>query len=97
MKKVTFSPAAAADLDTIWDYTIEKWGLAQAEQYTDNIENICNELANGLRQGRNVSIRADYLKYAVGRHFIYFREEKELIEIVRILHQRMDVERQFHA
>ena len=27
MSHVTFSPAAIADIDGIWDYTAETWGL----------------------------------------------------------------------
>ena len=26
MSLVTFTPAAAADLDNIWDYTVKEWG-----------------------------------------------------------------------
>ena len=29
-----FTPRAQSDLDEIWDYTADRWGLEQAETYT---------------------------------------------------------------
>ncbi|WP_342074902.1 type II toxin-antitoxin system RelE/ParE family toxin [Yoonia sp. SS1-5] len=93
MSLVTFSPAAAADLDNIWDYTVEEWGADQADRYTDDIQNTCDSLARGEKRGRDVGIRSGYLKHAVGKHFVFFRTTKAGIEVIRILHQSMDVGR----
>ena len=93
MSLVTFSPAAAADLDNIWDYTVEKWGADQADRYTDDLQNTCSGLARGEKRGRNVDVRSGYLKHAVGKHFVFFRMTKAGIEVIRILHQSMDVGR----
>jgi len=38
-------------------------------------------------------IRAGYRKIGVGSHVMYFREREGTLEIVRILHRRMDVAR----
>ncbi len=91
MSLVTFSPAAAADLDNIWDYTLEEWGADQADRYTDEIHDTCSSLACGEKRGRSVDVRAGYLKHAVGKHFVFFRMTKAGIEVIRILHQSMDV------
>jgi len=41
------------------------------------------------------AIRDGYRKYQIGKHVIFFHEiDADLIEIVRILHQRMDIELQ---
>ena len=32
MKTLTFSPAAAADIENIWDYSAEHWGPDQADR-----------------------------------------------------------------
>jgi len=80
MSFVTFSPAAAADLDSIWDYTVEEWGVDQADRYTDDIQNTCNSLARGEKRGR------DQLKHSVtllskntneAEHEHYFRPESQ--------------------
>jgi toxin ParE1/3/4 len=36
-------------------------------------------------------IRAGYLKYAVGLHFLFYRLTADHLDVVRILHQRMDI------
>ena len=43
--------------------------------------------------GRDCSdIRPGYRKYGIGKHLVFYRQiESEEIEIVRILHERMDV------
>ena len=87
------SPAARADLSEIWDYTAERWGQAQAERYILIIRDSFEALANGTRRGRSIDdIRAGYLKLAVGSHFLFYRlTDSGQIDVVRILHQRMDV------
>ena len=93
MSLVTFSPAAAADLDNIWDYTVEEWGSDQADRYADDVQSTCISLARGEKRGRDVDVRSGYLKHAVGKHFVFFRTTKDGIEVIRILHQSMDVGR----
>lgn len=47
----------------------------------------------GDRQGRKADVRDGYLKYPIGRHFVYFTRENDRIKVVRVLHQGMDVDR----
>lgn len=91
MSRVTFSPAAIADIDGIWDYTAEMWGVDQAEHYTDDIRDTCDALAVEKKKGRPVDLREGYLKYAVGKHFVFFVMVDDGIAVIRVLHQQMDV------
>ena len=94
MTGYALTPAAQADLSEIWDYTAERWGEAQAERYTRDIQVTCEGLSSGALMGLPVEhIRAGYRKVGVGSHVIYFREREGILEIVRILHRRMDVAR----
>lgn len=93
MSLVSFSPAALSDIDQIWTYTAENWGLDQADRYVDDIHNACLDLADGVKQGRQVDVRVGYLKYAIGRHLIFYRLSDVGISVVRVLHQSMDVDR----
>ena len=93
MSLVNFSPAAAADLDDIWDYTCGEWGPDQADRYTDDIQNICSSLARSEKRGRDVDVRSGYLKHVAGKHFVFFWMTETGIEVIRILHQSMDVGR----
>lgn len=97
MNCLTFSPAALADISDIWDYTAERWGLDQADQYTDDIRDACVGLAAGEKRGREVDVRSGYLKYAVGRHFVFFRMSDAGVTVIRILHQSMDVDRHLYS
>ena len=73
---------------------IGRWGEAQAERYTRDIQAACLALGDGTLTGRSADdIRAGYRKLAVGSHMLYFRERANTVEIVPILHGRMDVSR----
>lgn len=93
MSGVRFSPAAISYLGRISDCTLERWGAGQAEFYVREIHECCGRLANGTLPGVDASdIRDDYSKQFTGRHVIYFRRTAEdTIDVVRILHQAMDV------
>lgn len=87
------SPAAQADLGQIWDYSVRTWGETQADRYVLDIRDACAALADGSRPGRAIdAIRPGYRKLAVASHFLFYRvTDTGLIDVVRILHQRMDV------
>lgn len=92
MKAVSFSPAAAADIDDIWDYTADRWGADQADNYTDVIRDACHALAKGTKQGRP-SVLPGFQKYLCGSHVVYFLDYADHLNVIRILHQRQDAER----
>lgn len=93
MKALTFSPAAEADIEAIWDYSADNWGPDQADRYTDEIRAACHALATGQKQGTTVDIRSGYLKCLTGSHVIYFRDQGDHLEIIRVLHGKQDTER----
>ncbi|AXS41110.1 type II toxin-antitoxin system RelE/ParE family toxin [Breoghania sp. L-A4] len=92
--RLQFLPAARADLDAIFDYTVKQWGLAQAERYLRDMQATCESLRAGRIKGRSAEhVRSGYRKAASGSHMIYFKLADERLIVVRILHQSMDVER----
>lgn len=93
MASYRLSPLAESDLEQIWLYTLNEWSLDQANRYYDQIMDVIEELASGQKQGRTVDIREGYLKYAVGRHFVFFRRSDGMTDVIRVLHQSMDVDR----
>lgn len=92
MKRLIFAPLATRDIDGIWDYTADRWGVDQAEQYVGEIRDACNALLQNPDIGQDAgTVRTDYRKYRSGSHFIFYRRVSGGgIEIIRILHQRMD-------
>ncbi|MEO1458946.1 MAG: type II toxin-antitoxin system RelE/ParE family toxin [Pseudomonadota bacterium] len=95
MSRLLFTPLAKADLAEIWDYTVERWGLAQAETYVREIDAACRELAAGTRASTEIDeIRPGYRKALVGRHVVFFTlTDAGDTVVIRILHQRRDVPR----
>jgi toxin ParE1/3/4 len=86
-------PLAEGDLEDIWFYTLRTWSLEQAESYHAGLVATFEGLASGRKQGQPVEVREGYFKYAVGSHFVFYRQDDAGIDVVRILHQRMDVGR----
>lgn len=95
MTAYVLSPRARDDLSEIWDYTADHWGVEQADRYVRQLCAACAGLAEGRRQGRTVdAVRTGYLKYLIASHVIFYRlRAPGQIEVVRILHQRMDADR----
>ena len=94
MRRLQFTPTAEADLDHIWAHTVKRWGEAQAVCYIRDLQATCKALAEGRQSGRSAAdIRSGYRKAACGAHMLFYRLTDEALIVVRILHQRMDVER----
>jgi toxin ParE1/3/4 len=93
--RYALSPRARNDLEEIWLYTFETWSLAQADSYHADIITACEAAADNPTRGQNVEyLRPGYFRVAVGSHYIFYRETlKNMIEVVRILHQRRDFSR----
>lgn len=93
MKGYILSPAAQADLGDIWDYSARQWGEEQANRYILGMRDACEALADDSKQGRAIDdIRPGYRKLAVASHFLFYRiTDAGMIDIIRILHQRMDI------
>lgn len=88
------SPLAQADLDEIFDYTVEQWGVRQAETYVRLIYEAVETVAATPTVARSCEdVLAGYWRYPVGSHVIFFRPKPYGIDVMRILHGRMDFER----
>jgi toxin ParE1/3/4 len=99
VSRYVLSPAAQADLELIWDYTCERWNDDQAEAYVRMIQHAIELVADNPLMGRSCDeVRAGYRRHTVGSHTFYYRVGRvgvggDLVEVVRILHKRMDVDR----
>lgn len=92
-REYRLTPRAELDLEEIWLYSFEKWGLAKADSYHGDLVQAFEGLATGRLTCRPASLDRGYFKRSVGSHIVYFRSEHEGIQIIRILHQSMDAER----
>ena len=93
--KFKLSKKALADIEGIWLYTVENWSVKQADRYYnlifDEIEFIAKNSLSGKDYGH---VRKNYRCSRVQSHLIFYRitANKEEVEIIRVLHQRMDIE-----
>ena len=91
MKAYRLTPAAQRDLSEIWDFTEEHWDLDQAEKYIAEIRAAIERVAVDPDRGRACDdIREGYRRYGIGSHLVFFVGTADTVDIVRILHQRMD-------
>lgn len=92
MAEFFLRPKAVADLDSIWDYTVDTWGEEQAERYIRMLNAGFERLAKEPTRGRPCDeIREGYLRHRVGHHVVLFRIlESGDLDLVRVLHESMD-------
>jgi toxin ParE1/3/4 len=81
---------ADSDLEDIFDYSVENFGFARAEQYVYEIEQVFRSLAQSPKLGASFDpdVRK-YFRYPVGTHWIFYAPVNNGIEVFRILHQSM--------
>ena len=85
---------AKLDLIDIWDYTSEVWSENQAQKYYDQLIDSFVYITQNLKAGKDYSeVKESLFGIKVGRHIVFYLiEDKKSVVIVRILHERMDIE-----
>jgi toxin ParE1/3/4 len=85
---------AIKDIENIWLYTVEHWSVEQADRYYNLIFEEIEYITNHFESGKDISsVRKDYRYSKVKSHLIFYRKSKSgVVEIIRVLHERMDVE-----
>ena len=93
MAKYHLTNLAVQDLSDIWNYTFDNWSEQQADNYHEQLINAFESIAINSVQGRNYEeIKGDLSGFKVNRHIVFYRIiSNELVEITRILHERMDL------
>lgn len=92
--KYKISNEAQNDIENIWVYTFETWSIEQADRYYDLIFDEIEYLAENPNSGKDYShVRKGYYRSKVKSHFIFYRinQKENEVEIIRVLHQQMDI------
>lgn len=103
---VRLTAAAETDFQDILRWTLEQFGEAQARVYAETLSMAVEALAGGPTvigaKTRDDVARGLYTLHVArqgrkGRHFVLFRvghdQEREVIEVLRLLHDAMDLPR----
>jgi toxin ParE1/3/4 len=89
------SRKAEEDLEDIWLYTLETWSKEQADRYLSLIFDEIEFLTANPKTGQDFDhIRKNYRYSKVKSHLIFYKHKKseDVIEVIRILHERMNLE-----
>ena len=82
---------ARADLHEIWSYARQTWRDERAERYLVDMRRVMEGLVAGTTPSHPADhIMAGYRKARSGRHAIWFRQAGERVEVIRVVHDRMD-------
>jgi len=93
-----FRAAARRDLEQIWLDTADQRGADQAEKYVTEIEATVTRLSDFPERGTKIRTNVGtFRKMASGRHLVFYLVGQDEIDVVRILHQRMDLTGVFAA
>jgi toxin ParE1/3/4 len=93
MAEFLFTNKAVEDLSRIWNYTFDEWSEKQADTYYNLLLESCRNIAENPDAGKNYDgIKKGILGFKTSHHIIFYRSIKGgPIEVVRILHERMDL------
>lgn len=94
MSTYIFNEKAVDDINNIWIYTAEKWSIEQADRYYNLILDEIEYIAENFEKARDFGpIRKGYRYSKVKSHLVFFKKTiHNEIEVVRILHERMDID-----
>ena len=96
MRGFTLTKKARADLKSISVYTQRKWGKEQRKIYARQFDDAFHMLSKTLSAGYKCDfIKQGYRKSPVNSHIVFYHSiSQSEIEVVRILHKRMDAKTQ---
>ena len=93
MVEYIISEKALEDLNNIWIYTAENWSVEQANRYYNLIVDEIEYVSENFEVTKDFgNIRKNYKFSKVKSHLVFYKKtENTEMEVVRILHERMDI------
>ena len=80
------TPTAQRDLEDIWLYTAQTWSMAQADRYTDIIEDTFDRLLFMPEMARErLEFDPPVRIHPSAEHLIIYRVEQDQLVILRVL------------
>ncbi len=91
MQKYDFTDKAERDLEKIIDFTVKRWGVLQAIQYINALEDVAQMLADNPDIGiKRDGLTAGLFSFPYQSHILYYSKNPYGVTIVRVLHTNMD-------
>lgn len=96
MANLYFTEQAEKDLETIIDFTVQRWGATQSHNYIDDLEALAQILADNPLLGTECQELSQGLRsFPYQSHLLFYVLQKDGITIVRVLHKSVDVVKYF--
>ena len=96
MATIDLSAAAAKDIEAILDQSVAEFGLLRTEKYYESLKRCLELLSENPGMGTTAdNVRPGYRRFSHESHVVFYRLFEGGILVVRVLHARMDVGRQF--
>ena len=91
MRQLHVTPKAESDLIGIWVYTSEEWGVDQADQYLDQLDEGVKRLMQHPSLGVDYThVSPGYRRLQVEHHAVFYKVLVTKVLLVRVLHESMD-------
>ena len=93
MTAIRIADKAKEDLRSIWNYTHDTWSEKQADKYLKELMNEFSTIVKYPQRGRNYhEISSEYFGIKKNKHIRFYRiSQVGDVEIIRILHELMDL------
>ena len=93
MAEYSISEKALEDLNSIWIYTAENWSVEQADRYYNLIMDEIEFISDNYETIKDFgNVRKNYRYSKVKSHLVFCKKgANEKMEVVRILHEKMDI------
>lgn len=83
---------AQDDLESIWVYSDQEWGVEQADQYIRSLLSRFTWLSENPQLGKQrAEIKPGYYCFPEGMHLIFYKITHDGIDIIGIPHQSIDL------
>lgn len=93
--KYLLSKRADKDIEKILEYSYQNFGTNQALKYKNGLIDSLELLAQNPNLGRKCFfIKAEYFRFEYQSHIIFYKQKKECVFIVRLIHKSMDIDHQ---
>ncbi len=94
---IRLSATAQQNLQAISAYSLQIWGAVQTEKYLSLIEQGLSSLLDNPEIGiARPDIKSGYRCLAVEKHRIFYQINTPFIDVLAILHSRMDIKNNFN-
>ena len=90
-KEVKFTPDAADDIESIAEYTFEKWGGIKQLAYLVKIYEAIDHISDNEKIGKERNdIKKGYRAYDINEHLIFYRILENHIDILGVTGSERD-------